>query len=71
MIFGTFCAVMTVHVFLLFPETAGKSLEEIDELFNSNLPAWRNKDAVPNFEDGVAKTRKTSNEIQTEVKEQV
>jgi hypothetical protein len=71
MIFGTFCAVMTVHVFLFFPETAGKLLEEIDELFNANLPAWRSKDAVPNFEYGVAKTRKISNEIQTEVKQQV
>ncbi|KAL1852513.1 hypothetical protein Daus18300_012111 [Diaporthe australafricana] len=41
MIFGTFCAVMTVHVFFFYPETAGKSLEEIDEVFESRTPAWR------------------------------
>lgn len=41
MIFGTFCAVMTVHVFFFYPETAGKSLEEIDDVFESKTPAWR------------------------------
>jgi hypothetical protein len=33
-IFGTFCTVAAIHVFLLFPETCGKTLEEIDEVFN-------------------------------------
>lgn len=32
---------MTVHVFFFYPETAGKSLEEIDEVFESKTPAWR------------------------------
>ena len=32
-IFGTFCLAMTVHVFFMFPETAGKTLEEIGEMF--------------------------------------
>lgn len=41
MIFGTFCAVMTIHVFFFYPETAGKSLEEIDAVFESKTPAWR------------------------------
>lgn len=68
MIFGTFCVLMTVHIFFMFPETAGKSLEEIDELFNSNIPAWRSKNAVPNFEERIAMGRK-SDEIQTETKE--
>ncbi|CAN6636274.1 high-affinity glucose transporter Hxt2p [Trichomonascus vanleenenianus] len=42
MIFGTFNFAMAVHIFLTFPETAQKTLEEIDELFGPNAPpAWR------------------------------
>lgn len=51
-IFGVFCTVMTVHVFLTYPETAGKSLEEMDYLFESKVPAWRTKN-VKRFEDKV------------------
>lgn len=51
MIFGTFCFFMTIWVFLLYPETAGKSLEEIDYVFESKLPAW--KSAGGTFEDRV------------------
>lgn len=32
---------MTIHVFFLFPETVGRSLEEVDEVFNSGLPAYK------------------------------
>lgn len=32
---------MTVHVFFAFPETAGKPLEEVDEIFHKKIPAWR------------------------------
>ncbi|CAG8933155.1 unnamed protein product [Penicillium salamii] len=38
-VFGTFCTVAAFHVFLLFPETCGKSLEEMDEVFN-NQSIW-------------------------------
>ena len=41
---------MTIHVYLLFPETAGKPLEEITEMFKNpngikylGIPAWRTK----------------------------
>lgn len=51
MIFGTFCFVMTFWVFFLYPETAGKSLEEIDLVFESKIPAW--KSAGGTFEDRV------------------
>lgn len=40
-IFGVFCTVMTFHVFFTYPETAGKSLEEVDYLFNSKVHPWR------------------------------
>lgn len=32
---------MTIHVFFAFPETAGKPLEEVEEIFRSKTPAWR------------------------------
>lgn len=34
---------MTIHVFLAFPETAGKTLEEVDEIFQSSVPAWKTR----------------------------
>ena len=41
---------MTVHVFFLFPETAGKPLEEVTEMFEDpngikyiGTPAWKTK----------------------------
>ncbi|KKY20795.1 putative mfs glucose [Phaeomoniella chlamydospora] len=42
-IFGVFCTVMTVHVYFMFPETSGKTLEEIEELFMAGIPAWRTR----------------------------
>ncbi|KAL5337464.1 general substrate transporter [Aspergillus crustosus] len=40
-IFGVFCTVMTFHVFFMYPETAQRSLEEIDLMFDSNVQAWK------------------------------
>ncbi len=45
-IFAVFCFCMTIHVFLLFPETKGKSLEEINIMWEQKLPAWRTNDWV-------------------------
>jgi len=41
MMFGTFNAVALIHMFLTAPETKGKTLEEMDEVFDSGLPAWK------------------------------
>lgn len=41
MIFATFNGLAFIHMFLTAPETKGKTLEEMDEVFNSGLPAWR------------------------------
>ncbi|ANB14373.1 Snf3p [Sugiyamaella lignohabitans] len=46
-IFGVFCAVMIIHVFLMFPETKGKTLEEIDQIWADKVPAWRSASFVP------------------------
>ncbi|KAK4992580.1 hypothetical protein LTR28_001226, partial [Elasticomyces elasticus] len=49
-IFGVFCLAMAVHVFFLFPETSGKRLEEVTEMFEDpdgirflGRPAWRTR----------------------------
>ncbi|KAF9904955.1 hypothetical protein EC991_002195 [Linnemannia zychae] len=40
-IFGGFCIAMTIHVFFMFPETKGRTLEEMDQIFNSEIPAFK------------------------------
>ncbi|KAH6617218.1 MFS sugar transporter-like protein [Chaetomium tenue] len=40
-IFGAFNAAAFVHMTLMAPETKGFTLEEMDEVFNSGLPAWK------------------------------
>ncbi|KAI9769720.1 MAG: hypothetical protein M1835_006667 [Candelina submexicana] len=49
-LFGVFCACMFVHVFFMFPETAGKTLEEVEDLFLDphgpkyvGTPAWKTR----------------------------
>lgn len=44
MIFATFNGCAFIHMFLTAPETKGKTLEEMDDVFNSGRPAWK---AVP------------------------
>jgi len=34
---------MIIHIFFLFPETAGKTLEEVEEMFLSDFKAWNTK----------------------------
>ncbi|OAA65498.1 Sugar/inositol transporter [Niveomyces insectorum RCEF 264] len=40
-IFGAFNAAAFLHMLLLAPETKGFTLEEMDEVFDSGLPAWK------------------------------
>jgi hypothetical protein len=42
-IFGVFCAAMAIHTFFFFPETAGKTLEDVEEMFMLGTPAWKTK----------------------------
>lgn len=35
-LFGVFCTAMTIHVFFAFPETAGKTLEEVETMFTTD-----------------------------------
>lgn len=41
MIFATFNGLALIHMFLTAPETKGKTLEEMDEVFDSGLAAWK------------------------------
>lgn len=40
-LFGVFCAAMFIHVFFIFPETANKPLEEIEEIFDDSKPGGK------------------------------
>lgn len=54
---------MAIHTFFLFPETAGKSLEEIEEMFMDGVPAWKTKVGYSNSrraEQGNVDPEKTS-----------
>ncbi|EDN05861.1 hypothetical protein HCAG_02464 [Histoplasma mississippiense (nom. inval.)] len=49
-LFAVFCAAMFIHVFLMFPETAGKTLEEVESIFTDpngikyiGTPAWKTR----------------------------
>ncbi|KAI7638614.1 putative MFS glucose transporter, partial [Hortaea werneckii] len=49
-IFGVFNAAMFIHVFFMFPETSGKNLEDVTEIFENpnglpyiGTPAWKTK----------------------------
>jgi hypothetical protein len=41
MIFATFNGLAFIHMFLTAPETKGKTLEEMDDVFDSGRPAWK------------------------------
>lgn len=40
-IYAVFCACMFVHVYFFFPETKGKRLEEIAQIWEEGIPAWK------------------------------
>lgn len=41
MIFATFNGLALIHMFFTAPETKGKTLEEMDDVFDSGIPAWK------------------------------
>lgn len=42
-LFGVFCAAMTIHVFFAFPETSGKTLEDVENMFLAGEKAWKTR----------------------------
>ncbi|KAK9316827.1 general substrate transporter [Lipomyces starkeyi] len=45
LIFAVFCIAMATHVFFLFPETKGKTLEEIDIIWSEHIKPWKTANA--------------------------
>jgi hypothetical protein len=76
-----FCILMTIHVFFMFPETAGKPLEEVNAMFEDphgikyiGTPAWKtrtytNPDRMGN--NGDLNEKRTSDEFSPERRESV
>ncbi|KAL1311370.1 hypothetical protein AAFC00_001540 [Neodothiora populina] len=48
-IFGVFCFAMTFHIFFMYPETQGKTLEEIDILFDADIKPWKSNAVKSSF----------------------
>lgn len=46
-VFAVFCACMYIHVFFFFPETRGKRLEEIAQIWDDHIPAWKTNSWKP------------------------
>jgi len=40
-LFAVFCAAMFLHVYFIFPETANKPLEEVQEIFDDSKPGGK------------------------------
>ncbi|KAJ9385860.1 hypothetical protein DTO063F5_4067 [Paecilomyces variotii] len=59
-IFGVFCTVMTVHVFFTYPETARRSLEEIDILFDTDVKPWRSAQVKDIFAEEIERHARNS-----------
>lgn len=43
LVFGVFLTAMTLHFFFFFPETSGKSLEQVDRMFEKKVKPWKTK----------------------------
>ncbi|PWY69064.1 sugar transporter [Aspergillus heteromorphus CBS 117.55] len=59
-IFGVFCTVMTVHVFFFYPETAQRSLEDIDMIFETNMKPWKTSHIPDRFGEELERHRQKS-----------
>ncbi|KAG5982300.1 hypothetical protein E4U55_002072 [Claviceps digitariae] len=64
-IFGVFCIVMTAHAFFTYPETAQKSLEEMDQLFDQNIHAWRSNKSGTCAEEVAAMRGRRTDELKS------
>lgn len=50
-IFATFNALAFFHTAFFAPETKGFTLEEMDDVFNSGLPAWKTHQKKSRLDD--------------------
>ena len=64
-VFGVFCFVMTFHIFFMYPETQGKTLEEVDVVFDSDVPPWRSAGVRVDFDERVRSVGRREDEGET------
>jgi sugar porter (SP) family MFS transporter len=70
--FGCCCAVMAVCVYLFYPETKGRSLEEMDVVFSGRVLAYKDvKEADLKFQAGNLRDEKKASSFQDVKEEQV
>lgn len=61
MVFGTFCLAALIHVFFLFQETCGKTLEEMGDIFdNESIWAFKVKTRESRLVAEIEQARKVS-----------
>jgi hypothetical protein len=51
---------MTFHVFFMYPETVGRSLEEIDMVFETNVKPWHTHKIADVFGEEVERHKDVS-----------
>ncbi|GAA5889561.1 hypothetical protein JCM5296_005985 [Sporobolomyces johnsonii] len=76
-VFGTFCFAMSIHIFFMFPETKGRTLEEMEEVFAGNaFTAWRvnsstGKKTLADLEATGAVNRAHSTDLKPDLKQEI
>jgi MFS family permease len=70
-VFGTLCTAMVFHIFFTYPETAGRTLEEIDYIFECDLPVWRTSQAKSKFAEDIEAVQRAQSEDGKSVDEDV
>ncbi|KTW28185.1 hypothetical protein T552_02044 [Pneumocystis carinii B80] len=71
LIFATFSVTMAIHVYLMFPETCGRSLEEIEQIWRDKVPAWKTKVYRPDKQKSLEKKEESLLDNENENKYQV
>ncbi|KAI5295295.1 hypothetical protein KEM52_001793 [Ascosphaera acerosa] len=64
--FGVLCVLAAIQAFFTYPETCGKSLEEIEELFGPGAPPpWKTKKGGSKLDDMVEQVKDKSDFVET------
>ncbi|EMC95622.1 hypothetical protein BAUCODRAFT_122930 [Baudoinia panamericana UAMH 10762] len=72
LVFGTLCVLAAIQSFLLYPETARKSLEEIETMFHKSRPKpWRTHPGSSHLDVDAEEVRRKASAPQREGKPQV
>jgi hypothetical protein len=62
-VFGVLCFAGGIHMFLQFPETGQKTLEEVEELFQKGAkPAWKTRVGQSHLDEKVAEIKEHKQE---------